>query len=280
MRTVEDFTEKEEKRLVRAMTGEYGLTYRKAREIIRKFGDKVTQDGKIDKKEAMKYGRADTLIRDLIILSGLNKVQIDRLTDKFLKTSFRSNLTYTSYLLEGATGITGLVERVPLDIVNEAIHTPLDKVAIQNNATQVKANIRRDVIAGVQQGKTPAQMAKDIKKSLEKNANNALRIAQTESTRVKNSARITAMERAEDRGAEVFKVWDALLDRKTRPTHAELDGDVEPLNKPFKNGLMYPGDESGPPSEVINCRCSLDFITGDGSEIGEEFLEFEEWRQA
>lgn len=51
------------------------------------------------------------------------------------------------------------------------------------------------------------------------------------------------------------KIWVAVLDSETRPSHAYLDGEEKPIDVPFSNGLMFPGDPAGPADEVINCRC-------------------------
>lgn len=59
------------------------------------------------------------------------------------------------------------------------------------------------------------------------------------------------------------KVWLATHDHRTRRTHARetgADGQRVALLEPFKVGeglLMYPGDPTGPPEEVIQCRCSI-----------------------
>lgn len=56
------------------------------------------------------------------------------------------------------------------------------------------------------------------------------------------------------------KQWVSRHDNATRPTHLEVDGTVIPITQPFIVGgysLDRPGDRSGPPEEVFNCRCSL-----------------------
>ncbi len=87
--------------------------------------------------------------------------------------------------------------------------------------------------------------------------NNAVRIARTEGHRVQCQSGMDACYKARDRGAEVAKQWDAALDARTRDSHAKVDGEIRELDKPFSNGLMFPGDPSGPAAEVINCRCAL-----------------------
>jgi SPP1 gp7 family putative phage head morphogenesis protein len=59
--------------------------------------------------------------------------------------------------------------------------------------------------------------------------------------------------------------WLAIRDGRTRDSHAELHGTIVGINEPFvfvgeggrKVSLRYPGDPSGPPEEIINCRCTI-----------------------
>lgn len=59
-----------------------------------------------------------------------------------------------------------------------------------------------------------------------------------------------------DAGIE-YKQWLSAEDDDVRPSHAAVDGEVVPVDEPFSNGLMYPGDPDGDPDEVINCRCTM-----------------------
>lgn len=54
-----------------------------------------------------------------------------------------------------------------------------------------------------------------------------------------------------------IKIWVAISDGRTRESHVMVDGEEKPIDVPFSNGLMYPGDPTGSASEVINCRCSI-----------------------
>ena len=49
--------------------------------------------------------------------------------------------------------------------------------------------------------------------------NKAIRITVTEGHRVQNEAKIDALHRAKDEGADIVKQWHATLDGKTRPSH-------------------------------------------------------------
>ena len=63
--------------------------------------------------------------------------------------------------------------------------------------------------------------------------------------------------RASGMGIELQKQWMAALDSRTRDSHRELDGEKADIDGRFSNGLSYPGDPTGPASEVWNCRCTM-----------------------
>lgn len=59
----------------------------------------------------------------------------------------------------------------------------------------------------------------------------------------------------------VEKVWVAVMDERTRDTHAELHDTWVPFDEPFDVGgspMMMPLDDAGPAEEVVNCRCYID----------------------
>lgn len=77
------------------------------------------------------------------------------------------------------------------------------------------------------------------------------------------------------------KAWLSTSDGRTRPTHRRADTQRVPLNQMFRVGrarLLYPGDPTGPPGEVIQCRCTL-LMLEPGEEIdltNRQFLDGEE----
>ena len=57
------------------------------------------------------------------------------------------------------------------------------------------------------------------------------------------------------------KQWISTIDEHTRQDsradHVSMNGEIVGIDEPFSNGLMQPGDNSGPAYEVVNCRCVL-----------------------
>jgi len=85
------------------------------------------------------------------------------------------------------------------------------------------------------------------------NKHRAGTIARTE---VHNSTQYGALEGYKQAGLGI-KIWVSVIDGHTRDSHAYLDGEERPLDTPFTNGLMFPGDPKGDAGEVINCRCTI-----------------------
>lgn len=58
------------------------------------------------------------------------------------------------------------------------------------------------------------------------------------------------------------KQWLTMKDERVRPTHAEVDDEIIPIDEPFVVGsslMMYPMDTSlgADESEIVNCRCAV-----------------------
>lgn len=70
-------------------------------------------------------------------------------------------------------------------------------------------------------------------------------------------------------GVTGTQTWNAVMDARTRPEHADANGQTVPLGETFSVGgedLDYPGS-GGDAGNNINCRC---FITYDGVPVGAE----------
>lgn len=60
------------------------------------------------------------------------------------------------------------------------------------------------------------------------------------------------------------KEWIATRDARTREHHRDADGQTVGRSESFRVGghdMRYPGDPSGPAAEVVNCRCTIGYLT-------------------
>ena len=119
--------------------------------------------------------------------------------------------------------------------------------------------VNSEIMQGIIQGESIPKMAKRLSNVTEMNRTSAIRNARTTVTSAENKGRMDMLHEACDKGVEMQKVWRATSDSRTRDSHAALDGESVGIDDEFDNGLMYPGDPDGDPSEVYNCRCTLTY---------------------
>lgn len=90
--------------------------------------------------------------------------------------------------------------------------------------------------------------------------NSAKKINRKRANVIARTETLTALNNGSHQAAKALPVrmshtWIATEDDRTRHTHRRLDGETVPLNAPFSNGGMYPGDPTLKASERIQCRC-------------------------
>ena len=117
--------------------------------------------------------------------------------------------------------------------------------------------INAETLQGILQGESMDKIAKRIMNVQEMNKTQAIRSARTIVTGAENKGRQDSYARATADGIILAKEWISTNDSRTRHSHAALDGATVDQDKKFDNGLMFPGDPSGRPEEVWNCRCSV-----------------------
>ena len=130
-----------------------------------------------------------------------------------------------------------------------------------------KKQIRAAIQSGILRGESIGEIANDLQRRIpDMSRKSALRTARTAVTGAQNGGRMDSYKAATDMGVKVRKRWVATKDDRTRKSHRKLDGETVDWDKPFSNGLMYPGDPSGPGAEVYQCRCTLRTVEKPGIE--------------
>lgn len=90
--------------------------------------------------------------------------------------------------------------------------------------------------------------------------NRARVIARTETVGATNAGQMVA---ARQSGLVMQKRWVNMRDKRVREQHQNaprgVGGETRPLEEPYSNGLMQPGDPTGSARQVIQCRCVQTF---------------------
>lgn len=140
---------------------------------------------------------------------------------------------------------------------------------VANYLVRIPEEVYDAIVAEIADGQTDGDSIEEIAERID----NILRITGSENwpararvisiTEVNGSANAgwfaAALQTEEILGQRLNKEWLSASDTHVRPAHRDADGQRQPLRQPFRVGgelLMYPGDKSGSPENVINCRCA------------------------
>lgn len=136
------------------------------------------------------------------------------------------------------------------------------------------------VAQGIIQGNSIEKIANRIAKQTSSSNFKAMtRYARTAVTGAQNAGRLETMHRAQGMGIRVKKKWLATLDKRTRDSHARLDGQVQEVDKPFESiygKIRYPGDPEAHPGDVYNCRCTLEYVYPDFADLAENVERYDQ----
>ena len=127
--------------------------------------------------------------------------------------------------------------------------------------------INAETLQGILQGESMDKISKRLLNVQEMNKTQAIRSARTIVTGAENKGRQDSYARAEADGIILERTWLATNDSRTRHSHAVLDGETKPIDTPFSNGLMYPGDPDGSPEEVYNCFVGETKVASDSDVV-------------
>lgn len=245
-------------------------SYQKALEDVKDRLRQLDERTDVENRQAVAYQKA--------FQHGLQK-QLERILGKLHSKTYRTVQEYLQdcYL----TGHTAVLYELQSDGLRLSLPIPQDKVyqaavndtklvkplydSIGEDFAGLKKHITDIVSAGFASGASYGDMANQITGKMIGNyatmrggaLGRAKLIVRTEGNRIANAARLEAARTAKQQGADLVKQWDSTMDKKTRPHHVQLDGQVRELDEPFEvdgRKAQAPG-KFGIASEDINCRC-------------------------
>ena len=185
---------------------------------------------------------------------------------KYVPPIYIENFNFGGYEVAKSLGIDisfSLVDQSTVDkLLRESGRLlPTPKIDIPKELQWNQAHIRSALTQGIMQGDSIPHIADRLQSVTNMDRAAAIRNARTMTTYAENAGRIDSYRKMEEMGIEVKKQWMATLDEVTRESHRKLDGEIRGVDERFSNGLMQPGDPSGPGEEVYNCRCTLVSVT-------------------
>ncbi|MDE6834526.1 MAG: phage head morphogenesis protein, partial [Ruminococcus sp.] len=170
------------------------------------------------------------------------------------------------YLLNNNYTVSKIGEHYHMDINFLIFNEDAVRLLLQENPDllpKTKTHNRRynlkkinSVIAlGIVNGESIDEIAERVGKIADTSRISAIRTATTMVTSAQNAGRMNGYKRCQQMGMTIKHRWLSVLDRHTRASHRAINGQIVEIGEKFSNGLEYPGDPSGKPEEVYNCRC-------------------------
>jgi len=245
---------------------EYQRALGNIRSQLQKAYTKYGQKGTLSLNVMSKYGRLEKMEEQVV--QEMNKVlhKVDTHIKSSIKGTFKSTYYGDSYLLSEATNSDFNMAILNEKKLKAVLDNKYDRIGwparLQDNVNQTTKQLRSEISQGVIQGYSYRQVSQRVSDRLGIGAYKSHRIIRTESHRAQEMGHMQTREElsklTEDTKAEVYKIWDATLDLRTRPEHGALDGQKVKKEQDFElGGYSAPAPGLfGVAYMDINCRCT------------------------
>jgi hypothetical protein len=172
---------------------------------------------------------------------------------------------YSSHMEQIASaGAQSIINNPKIDLTTETfnwkrIESIMEDRTFQASETtlnRLHGDVLQRIEEGIREGRSLDKHDKELRKEFTDMTNNELRrISKTETHSVYQQSKHEALLQ----GNAPYKRWihGNVPIGPPREWHEDMDGEVVPVDEPFSNGLMYPGDPDGDAEEVINCGCDM-----------------------
>lgn len=128
---------------------------------------------------------------------------------------------------------------------------------------EIWEHARGQLVEGLQSGESIPQLRKRVQAATGLSRPRAEQIARTEVIGAQNRGSLEQMKAA---GYPATKQWLAIIDHRTRQSHAAANHQEVQLEEKFSVGgvaMDGPHDPFAPPGETISCRCTLTYEIAD-----------------
>jgi len=235
-----------------------------------KLYEKYAINGILTKAEMTKYNRLASLEKNVLnILTPAIKETI-RMVDRIKPKEYGEGFFRSGWAIDNGNSVELSWGPLNKPAIIENLDNTFFDTATKRYSLKQLGSIRNVISQGILNGHAYPQMIKELKNVLNIANWEILRILRTEMGAAYSAGSSHAYQSAINQGIKGRIIWDAALDGRTRPTHAEMDGKARNDDGYFYGSVgktPYPRWEGMVAGERINCRCSIRF-EADGYEPG------------
>ena len=246
------------------------MAYReKVREFFRRFSEKYARIFRAPYREAFTRQEKETIRRlrkhgikykeDKTITknNNIDMVMYPRAEEEQLMAKMTALLLSKVMVDKAKHEIDELGLDISFDVHNPEVAKWIKKNSfeyVREVSKTTRKKLRKELEEAFEEGESIRDIEKRIAKVFdEARGYRTQRIAITESNAASNAGSFNAYKQS---GVVEGKTWLVSGLGNTRDLH-QIDGETVPLDQPFSNGLMFPGDPSGSPENIINCHCTI-----------------------
>lgn len=179
--------------------------------------------------------------------------------------NYIANIARQSAMQQGQTGISfelvdeNTVRRLMMSSSEVRPYKPV-KISLEKDTNYSKNKLQNALLQGILQGDSIDHIADKFQDAVGMSRASAIKNARTAVTGAQSAGKQDRYSDLADMGCKITKIWVATDDGRTRPEHADADGQEVPYDEYFDVGgeeLLYPGDDNGSGWNIYNCRCTM-----------------------
>ncbi|UQW98173.1 phage head morphogenesis protein [Rummeliibacillus sp. G93] len=261
-----EWSDKVTKKYENELNSMYSELIKAALALLGNIFNSYEKDGKLTYTEMMKYKRLDSFHTQMnVLINTMSKKQRDSLLD-LLDEHYEYSWDWMAWAIENEADIRLKNMRTKLDQVEKSMQNPISGLTLdetlEKNRRDIIIKVKREVTQSLVQGSTYKQTASRLTKTFEGDYVKSVRVARTETHRVREQASLESAQEANSQGIIMVKRWMNMKDERVRRTpkanHVSLGGQSVPVNELFDLGGGEKGQApgmTGYPHHDINCRC-------------------------
>lgn len=235
--------------------------------------EKYEKDGQLTYAELAKYNRLTDFLKQIERQIGATSLELSVVLTGLLSAVYVRSYYYTGWSVQKESLKPLNYRTIKQNQIKRAIDNPVRGLTLTETLEKQRRDIiytiRQTVTQSVVKGVTYKEMASELKERFEGDYKKAIRVARTETHRVREQGTLDSARYAASKGVQMLKKWRNMKDSRVRKTskanHVQMDHKLIPVEDMFdlgggKQGIA-PGN-TGYAEHDINCRCILVYEIG------------------
>ena len=231
-------------------------------------------DGELTYESMIKYDRLKKFIDSLNGHVDTMSNEIQSSISTHLAESYVYSYAWMGWAIEKEARKNLQYSSLKIEQIRAALDNPVKGLTLsqtlEKNRRDIIYKIQQDVTQSLVRGSTYKDMASSLQETFEGDYQKAIRVARTETHRVREQGALDSAKRANNKGIVMLKKWrnmkDSRVRKKSKANHVKMDGKKIPVDDLFELGNgevgIAPGN-TGYAHHDINCRCLLVYEISD-----------------